>query len=87
MIRVRPFVAVICGVPARLTGMSRWTSALTAAAEHTVPTEATCPATADELAAQLVQLNTRLAAATAEPDAYRDALVRIRLAMHGMRNL
>lgn len=44
-------------------------------------------ATAEELAEQLALLNERLAAATAERDAYRDALVRIRLAMHGMPSL
>ncbi len=59
--------------------MSTPTTALMAVPLHDQPAE-----TAEELAEQLVLLNERLAAATAERDAYRDALVRIRLAMHGM---
>jgi hypothetical protein len=62
--------------------MSTSTTALMAAPLHDQPA-----ATAEELAEQLALLNERLAAATAERDAYRDALVRIRLAMHGMPSL
>jgi hypothetical protein len=52
----------------------------TTADEHT----ATHTPSIEELEARLAAANERLAAATAQRDAYRDALVRIRLAMHSI---
>jgi outer membrane protein TolC len=42
------------------------------------------PPSIQELEARLAAAHERLAAATAQRDAYRDALVRVRLAMHSL---
>jgi hypothetical protein len=77
-VTARPLTCLVC--------MSLTTSA---------PSEAGAPPTHDdhlatglpsiqELEARLAAANERLAAATAQRDAYREALVRIRLAMHSI---
>jgi len=87
--RTRPFGAVITPADARLSGMSTSTPALMSVPAPSAPSAPTDePAqSVEDLQARLDQLNARLAVATAERDAYRDALVRVRLAMHGMPSL
>jgi hypothetical protein len=90
--QVEPFVDVTAPPATRLTHMTAPT--LFAAAPSTSPAQDAGaadtehgPEHVEQLAAQLAVLNERLAVATAQRDAYREALVKIRLAMHSMPGL
>ena len=84
--QVEPNGCVTNGPGVRLDTMSLTTAPPEAGTPPT-STDGTTPATPpsiQELEARLAAANERLAAATAQRDAYRDALVRIRLAMHSI---